>query len=167
MIARKRCLLVIGMLCSLGLIACSGGEGGEDRVKVYPVTGKITLAGSPLPGAIVTFSPVDPKVGKVALGRTNDAGEYTLKTYEPGDGAAEGEYEVLVREAGASSGGEDPEAAHEQYSQGGGPSSHAGGRAGGSTDSLLPERYSIPGKTDLDATVTAGGENKFDFDLKP
>jgi hypothetical protein len=40
----------------------------------------------------------------------------------------------------------------------------AGGK---STESLLPDRYGQPSTSGLEATVTEGGENKFDFALEP
>jgi hypothetical protein len=45
-----------------------------------------------------------------------------------------------------------------------------GGPAGAAiptTQSVLPDRYGLPEQSGLQATVTAGGANSFDFDLTP
>jgi hypothetical protein len=75
---------------------------GPSRKSVYPVKGRITdVDGKPIAGAVVYFIRVgaDPndKDSPVSSSGTSDAsGEYTLTTYETGDGAPEGEYVVIV-----------------------------------------------------------------------
>jgi hypothetical protein len=141
-------------------------------VPTFKVTGKVTMQGAPIADAVVTFSPTESQ--PMALGRTNAAGEYTLTTYEGGDGAAAGLFKVMVTKtttaAGAApapvAGQHDTNAAANAQAQqhaasGGTP---AGGK---STESLLPDRYGQPSTSGLEATVTEGGENKFDFALEP
>lgn len=154
-------------------IGCGpGGVGGGDQKKVYPVTGKITLNGAAVAGATVTFSP---KQGQpVATGRTNSSGEYALTTYDANDGAAEGDYVVLVTKSAApasdSSAGDSQHDAMTSGGGGGAPGGHGAG-SGGEDEaggSLLPEKYSDTGQSGLTATVsTDSSKNKFDFDLKP
>ena len=72
----------------LGL-TCGCQDGGGDRPKVVPVRGKVTLRGVPVEGADIKFQP---KIGQTsAFGVTDAAGNYTLTTFEGGDGAAPGE----------------------------------------------------------------------------
>ncbi|MBD3675011.1 MAG: carboxypeptidase regulatory-like domain-containing protein [Planctomycetaceae bacterium] len=137
---------------------------------VYPVSGKITLGGAPVANAIVSFAPQGDQ--PAATGKTNSSGEYQLTTYEGYDGAAEGEYVVLVtKSAGSGSDGPSEEAMHEAMTSGGGPPpSHdasGGENSGEEGGSVLPEKYSDREQTDLTANVTADGENVFNFDLSP
>lgn len=161
MIIRKICLLITLAFLPLALTSCSGGGEGGERVDVYPVKGKVTISGSPLPGATVMFSPVDPKTGRVATARTNDAGEYELTTYEANDGAAQGDYIVLVTKSDAGGGG--AETSHEQYS----PTAnmHAGGKKAADSGSTLPKKYSAKETSDLRATVKAEDNEGVNFDL--
>lgn len=162
----KRCYPA-AYLCTCLMVGCSDpGEGG-DRVETHEVSGKVTMAGGPVAGASVIFSP---KEGQpVATGRTNNEGEYTLMTYESGDGAATGEYEVLISKSVASQ-------APPAYSHDPGttatyqPPAHSGpGRSGGSAGaaSSLPERYSRAGQSGLTVKVPAESEDAYNFDLKP
>lgn len=163
------------LLCgSLVLFAgCgSGGVGSGDQQDVYPVTGKVTMNGAPVAGATVTFSPQGKQ--PVAYGRTNSSGEYALTTYEANDGAAAGDYTVMVSKTVSAPSAVSEESVHQAMSSGEAapPGSHGGGGGGGGGDddgsgSLLPEKYSQSG-SGLTATVTTDeSKNKFDFDLKP
>jgi hypothetical protein len=167
MIIRQFCALSLGIACSLALFGCSdGGAGAEGQVEVYPVEGTVKLSGSPLANVNVVYSPVDPEVGRTATGRTNEAGEFTLRTYKPGDGAAAGEYVVLVTQDGGSVADTSPEAAHQQYTQTGGPVAHAGKKDAGNEASTLNPKYSNPADSDLKVTVTKG-DNNHPLELKP
>ena len=84
------CLLFVPCL----LLAGCGGGATEGRKPVYPTSGRITMSGSPVIGATVSFAPREGQ--PVAMGRTNDAGEYVLTTYDGGDGAAAGRFSVVV-----------------------------------------------------------------------
>ncbi len=159
----------LGILLPCVIAGCAGAEGDEERVPVYPVKGKVTFAGAPLPNAYVTFSPVNVKPNEnrpAATGKTNAQGEYALRTYDDGDGAAAGDYVVLVT-TGSSSGGQTEESAHAEFMKGGGaPAGHGGGDSG--SKSSLPEKYANPESSDLKATVTPDSEDKpFDFKLTP
>ncbi|XZE54143.1 carboxypeptidase-like regulatory domain-containing protein [Planctomycetaceae bacterium SH139] len=140
-------------LVAVVVIGC--GPTGGKQMRTFPVTGKVTMGGAPVPGATVTFAPVvdgNPS----AFARTDTQGVYTLTTYDTGDGAVKGEYKVLVSKS-APGGGGPSEPAHDATGQGGGPSapSHAGPRGGaaGGDGSLLPEKYASVASTPLIKTV--------------
>lgn len=167
----KNLTLICGILVLF--TGCGGGSGGDgDRVTVYPVSGKITMAGAPVANAIVSYAP---QAGQpAASGVTNSSGEYQLTTYEGYDGAAEGAYVVLVsKSAGGSSDEPSEEDMHAAMSGGGGgpPGGHAGGGSGDGSEqeetSLLPAKYSDRDLSGLEATVSKDGENVFDFELSP
>ena len=137
---------------------CGGGvEGGKP---VFKVSGVVTLEGNPLGGATVTFAPQDGQ--PTAFGRTDEGGNFVLTTYQYGDGAAEGKFKVLVNLNVASS---------ESTSSSGDGSEHEpdnlehSSTPAASSLSLVPAKYGSSSSTPLDAEVTAGGDNKFEFAL--
>ena len=169
------------LLLLLATMGCGGGAG---MTPVYKAKGKITLGGAPIADAIVVFSPKGKQ--PVAIGRTNSNGVYTLTTYTADDGAAAGDYIVLVTknnpapsaqiahgvDATAFSG----KAAHNQVTKSAPKPSGAHGASSApaistptsSSTSLLPEKYGNAKLSTLTATVTAKGPNdKLDQDLKP
>jgi hypothetical protein len=156
-----------GLLAVCVAMGCSGAEGDAGRVDVYETTGKITLDGKPLADAVVTFSPKGEQ--PVAIGRTDSSGNYSLRTYEPDDGAAAGDFTVLVsKPASGGSSSMTLEEAHAAATSGESTSparSHAQA-AKNAPKSEVPEKYGVVEQSDLTATVTADGENTFSFDLK-
>lgn len=147
----------------LALAGCGGADGDAGRVDVYAVSGKVTFAGAPVPEATVTFSPTGQQ--PVALGRTDAQGNYVMTTYDSGDGAAAGDYKVLVMKAAAAAGASGP-VGHDAYSAGA-ASSHSASSSGAGAGSALPAQYSAVDKTPLTATVKTEGENTIDFALTP
>lgn len=65
------------------------------RLKTIPVSGTVTLDGSPVEGATVMFCA--PNLKLTAYGKTDSAGVYQLTTYEQGDGAPVGHFQVTIR----------------------------------------------------------------------
>ena len=154
----------IGFVVLISCLAGCGGDGSdENRVTVYPVTGKVTMAGAPVADAAVMFSPQGEQ--PTAAGRTNTDGEFTLTTYEAGDGAAAGEYTVVVTKTAAGP-GLDPEQVHAAEAAGGGTTAAGHGAAQAESGSALPSRYASPAETPLKATVGADAENHFEFPLE-
>jgi len=149
------------------LLSGCGGGASEGRQPVHATRGVITMSGGPLVGATVTFAPLDGQ--PVAIGRTNDSGEFILTTYDGGDGAAAGKYSVVVMKV--SSGSAAP--AEEAHSPDGstpiadGHDATAGADGDDGADgSLIPIAFTKSAETPFSATVEAGAENKFDFDIK-
>lgn len=151
MMTRNLC----GLSCALVAVVVIGcGPTGGKQMRTFPVTGKVTMGGAPVPGATVTFAPTV-EGNPAATARTDTQGVYTLTTYDSGDGAVKGEYKVLVSKS-APSGGGPSEPAHDATGEGGGPTepSHSGPR-GAATEggSLLPEKYASIASTPLIKTV--------------
>jgi hypothetical protein len=147
-------------LTLLGLVGCGSG------VNSIPVTGKVTLDGTPISGAVITFQPVEGGTGMPAVGTTDSSGQYTvtdMRSESLGSGAVAGEYKVGVMwykpdpndtsqatgETAGDANTDDDKASHQQVS---GP------------DSLLPVAYNSPDSSGLTASVKAGSST-FDFDL--
>lgn len=154
-------LLSLALFCVAG---CGGGtEGGQP---VYSVTGTVMMNGTILPEATVVFSPLGEQ--PTATGMTDAQGNFTLTTYEFGDGAAAGSYKVLVTKTmvmatGGASDGLDDEG-HEEAEEN--AASHD--KKGAAPDAnLVPEKYSSPENSTLDAEVKASGDNTFTFEITP
>src|SRR5262245_14866369 len=92
----------------LAAVGCSDG------VTVYPVRGKVTFEGRPLPGGgSIALVPLAKQAGKAAGGEIAADGTYRLTTYKDGDGSMAGAFRVVItqvveREALPSHDGERP-----------------------------------------------------------
>src|SRR5262245_28331881 len=82
--------LSLSAVCLLFLLGGCGGPG----VKLGRVSGKVALAGQPLPDAVVMFAPVNG--GSPAIGRTSSDGSYTLVYSKKISGALVGEHTVTI-----------------------------------------------------------------------
>jgi len=82
--------------------ACSSGPKGGPRVVVIPAQGKILVDGEPAADAIVVFHPSTPHTipegGTAVWSQANvDVdGNFSVSTYETGDGLPVGEYTISV-----------------------------------------------------------------------
>jgi hypothetical protein len=87
-----RALWLVGLLVVPAL-----GCGPE---KFAPVSGVVTMDGKPLSGATVSFLPETVKgsteMPVTSSGKTNDKGEYTLRTATGQDGALVGKHKVTI-----------------------------------------------------------------------
>jgi hypothetical protein len=91
---RRRLIAAGGLVLTLFIAACSDG-----RKPVFPVQGRILDAdGNPAAGAKVIFHPLNDNEPDAArpIGIVDEAGAYSLTTYEKGDGAPPGDYAVTV-----------------------------------------------------------------------
>jgi hypothetical protein len=75
----------------LAMVAgCSSGN-------TSPVRGKVVFKdGAPLTGGLVLFRPVDEKLQVSSRGDIQQDGTFILGTYQEGDGAVPGKYQVAV-----------------------------------------------------------------------
>jgi hypothetical protein len=153
-------MILLGVILS----GCSGGAEGGKRVPVYRVKGVVKLNGGPIAGATVAFGP---KEGQpTAMGRTNDSGEYTLTTYDSGDGAAKGIYTVTVMKIVGSGGSTSSEPEHGVNVA---PSnSHMmpqKAQSGSDDGNLVPAKYGDSTTTPLSFKVEEK-DNVFDIEIK-
>ena len=129
----------------LSIAACGKSDG---RVKVYPVHGKVLVKGTPAEGARVVFYPVAEELKKRGMpvpdATTNSEGVFKVTSFQPNDGAPEGEYTVSITWLEPAT-----QDAHESAAK-----------------DRLAGRYSDPQKSQLTAKVEKGGGEIPPFDLQ-
>jgi hypothetical protein len=141
LVARASVFAIIGL--AFCLVGCGGPEAPE---AVQAVKGQVIYRGQPAVGAIVVFHKVgaDPNTGQPS-GKVLDDGTFTLTSYRPGDGAAEGEYRVTVSWRQVIGGSlSDPDYGPEK----------------------LPEKYQSPETSGLTVTVVTGSNDLEAFQIK-
>ncbi|MBL8810159.1 MAG: carboxypeptidase regulatory-like domain-containing protein [Planctomycetaceae bacterium] len=147
------------VLFSLSLVGCGKGDG---QKPVYPVSGKVTMAGAPVAKATVVFGPLEKQ--PVATAITDANGEYKLTTYDSFDGAAAGKYEVTVSKVAVtttqSQPAHDPTGANKASSA----PTHSAKGAKADEGATIDPKWSRPGNG-LNAEVKSSGENKIDLKL--
>jgi hypothetical protein len=127
----------------LGLAAAGPAGCGSDFPKTAVVKGKVSYNGKPVPHGRVLFVPVVP--GTTATGEIAPDGSYSLTTFRKGDGAVLGKHKVAIIAMEDRPGALPTDA--------------------NLPPPIVPDKYTSPGTTDLEAEVK-DGENKLDFDLK-
>lgn len=138
---------IIGAVCFLS--GCSSKRP-SDRPQTYPVTGIVTYQDKPVDGATVTF--IGEKYS--ATGKTDANGRYRLTTFQPGDGAVPGEYQVIITKFIA------PTLQDNQESE---PSGDEVQQP--VFKSELPEKYANPQTSHLRAKIVSG-PTELDFPLR-
>ena len=126
------------------LVGCGGEDPGES---LFSTTGMVTLDGQPLSGATIDFIPKStgenqPLRGSVGV--TDEEGKFIM-LYRSTRGCPAGDFTVSIS----------------NYSE---PTGEGGDDETGSPETV-PPAYRGP-KSKLEATVSSGGENVFNFDLK-
>lgn len=82
---------------SLFVAVFSGCGAPEPPEQVFPVAGKVFVKGKPADGAVVTFFKVGADITSGQPSATvQPDGSFQLTSYRPGDGAAEGEYQITL-----------------------------------------------------------------------
>jgi hypothetical protein len=144
-------------------------SGCETQVQPTSVGGTVTFDGKPVEGATVSFSPTG-EGGKIAVGKTDVSGNFTLNTPSIGEGAVPGSYKVSISKttavANGAGGFEDPrgmggEMTEEQKEQ----MMSMADTMKMAYKSELPAKYGSPNNSGFTAEVTEGGDNNFTFDM--
>ena len=128
---------VSAILSSLLVVGCGDG----DHPQIYRVRGTVTLDGAPVSSGGVRFSSPD---GRLAIGKIQTDGSYSLATTKWGQGALPGSYRVSVQVRDIK-----PETDTMPAWPGA---------------SRIPEKYEDPTTSGLEFEVVAG-ENQFDIKL--
>jgi len=143
----RRVVLLVVVAC----LGCSRGEPVRfkgQRLKTVPARGVVTIGGGPVEGATVIFSAVARDISATAT--TDKDGRFTLRTYQPGDGAVVGSHRVAI------------EKTTEVINL---PADPEGNVPPPQITHHLPERFRDRVKSGLTAEVTEAGPNEFVLDL--
>jgi hypothetical protein len=141
-----------GLCLSFPLLGC----GGPDRPVTVSVSGTVMLDGQPVEGATVNFLPQDQAKGRAAVGKTDSTGKFTLSTFEAGDGAMAGSYQITVARPTLDS--------VAQMEKGGSVSDAEVSKEAESVGPPIPTKYSNVKTSGLTATVSES-ENTIPLEL--
>jgi hypothetical protein len=131
------------MLSAVWLLLFAGC--GPSRPATVAVRGIVTLDGTPVAGGAVMFSPQSG--GRPAEGVTDAEGNFTLKTFDPGDGALVGMHNVTVTLKETTGISADPDGLSGEVAPGGIQEKY-----------IVPQRYSVPETSGLIVEVKRGME---------
>ncbi len=155
------------MIVAVAVLATLGCGSGKKRLDTVPISGIVTLDGTPVEGAKVVYNPTSANE-RPASGVTDSSGRYKLTTQDPGDGALAGTYLVMISKTETESptsqaikpGMTDEEAtkaAMEAYVK--------GGKAQPKSTEFLPAKYKNPATSGFKVEVAKGGKTEHDFPL--
>lgn len=142
--------LLVGL--AVFVMGCSGGE--EGAPELHPVSGKLTVGGSPVENVQVSFVPADENV-RAATGNTDTSGQFTLASPNAGPGAMAGQYKVVLTPGT----GADASAMESQYATGGGDPAAAAVK-----ESPIPKEY-LKFETSTKLVEVKEGENEINLEL--
>ncbi len=132
---RRSCLLLLAAVATLG---CGGDPNGPQRV-----SGRVTFRGEPLDQGVIAF--VDPSNSVQAGGALVRDGKYDIPAEH---GLTPGKYQVTISSPSGSS------VTPEEY---------AAGKTAMTSQERIAAKYNS--ESTLEAEVTAGGTNQFDFEV--
>jgi hypothetical protein len=164
-------LLAVAQLFAASCLLLAGCSG-SGRPATAPVRGQVTYQGKPVAGATVVF--LCPGAPRLAVGKTDDEGNYRLTTYEPDDGATIGTHVVTVKKKKREPDASDPRVGAagqnlqgEALSKAIEKSMQSSAREVAMTEksgSLIPAKYSQQKTSDLRKEVIEG-ENVINIEL--
>lgn len=128
------------LLAAVVVVGCSRHHEDEWSRKWpprYSSTGAVEFDGKPLEGAVITFF-IEKEKPFTAVGFTDSAGRFVLKTFRPNDGAVAGDHVVMVEKREM---------------------------VDGQLKTYLPAKYARKETSGLWATVSEKGPNVFVFKL--
>ncbi|MDA1017506.1 MAG: hypothetical protein O3A00_23995 [Planctomycetota bacterium] len=157
----KTCFSVMTIGLALLLMGC--GETAE-RPALEPVSGKVTVKGKAVEGALVSFWAEG--AARAASGTTDAEGKFQLTTFDTGDGAVLGEHTVTISKQDASANMKTASADDPSAGYGAAMDAAAKGKTSALGKHALPAKYANQGTSGLKRTVAKGSPNTFDFDLK-
>jgi hypothetical protein len=154
---------VVPVLFAILLGGCA-----PEGIPVVRITGKVTLNGTPVDGATVTFLPEDPLTGREAVGITDDKGEFVvLSAGATRSGALPGSYHVIVSKHIYVDAQGNPVVPSDEpipaYLDSSAPQAPPPPMP--ISKSMLPGKYGNAATSGLTAEVTQRGPNSFVFEL--
>lgn len=159
-------LRAVFVLCCAGVVLLVGCA--DSGPAVQYVEGVVLLEGTPVEGAIVAFSPVDPQKGMAAVGTTDSSGKFKLTAVQggaPDGGTTVGQYKVAITKNSVSTMSAE-EAQQMQNDPNYGKATRLS--APPKVTSVIPKKYNNPETSGVEVTVKQGSNtgDDFKFDLK-
>ena len=137
--------------CLLAILLCAGCSDTTSRPSTVKVSGTVKYKGEPLKQGRISFlkkqGPNAKEVVRPAIGRIVD-GAYELTTFQTGDGAIPGDYQVTIESM-------DDDLSLEEIGEG-----------KKKPKSTIPRQYASGDTSGLKVTVPTSGPFTKDFDLK-
>ncbi|MGN6136703.1 MAG: hypothetical protein ACTHOU_19655 [Aureliella sp.] len=97
-VVAKRLGGVALVTCSLALVGC--GSDAEQKVELFPASGRVTHSGAPLADVQIILHAKNAASAEVAAlhphGKSDAQGSFRLSTYVSGDGAPAGQWKVTL-----------------------------------------------------------------------
>jgi hypothetical protein len=134
------------VLAGVWLIGCNG-----PGVDLADVRGKVTVAGQPMAGITITFTP---ESGRPATGVTDASGNFTLSTFSSGDGAVPGKHKVAFAKSATGDLTKGPPMTIPDPSAGGKPMPPTG------PETPFNSKYTNPDTSGITVDVLAGKTNE-------
>ena len=159
-------ILLLLLAFGLTLLATGCGDKGPGRPDTAQVTGTVKYKGNPVEGATVTFMPAESKElrnqgkGNSAYGMTDKDGAFTLRTFNPDDGALPGSYIVTVTKFEKTAAESVPDVDSPDYN----PEEEMAPAKPPKNE--LPAKYETIQTSDLKAEIKSGSDNVIDLELK-
>jgi hypothetical protein len=153
MTAHRFCRIALIVLAAPAAGGCSAKHYQDQRPKLVPAGGVVRYNGKPLDGAHVTFT--NTAAGISAYAVTDAEGKFTLTTFEPGDGAAPGHYQITVTKV-QETGHPTAKTAPPVFRPGGAPRPRW----------LIPQKYANLATSGLTADVADGGSEQIVVELR-
>ncbi len=84
-------------VASLGLLVlCVTGCSSKGRDNMVPINGKVIYNNGPLSEGTIVYLPAGSRQSRQATGQIQQDGTFVLTTFEAGDGAMFGEYNIII-----------------------------------------------------------------------
>lgn len=156
----QRFVLVLALATGWIAAGCGSGSAPPFLKDLVPATGRVTVNGSPIAGASVTFSPdISVTGGRHAMAVTDADGNYEMMTLVPGvsqskcKGVLPGEYVVSISRIALPDGAQLPDDVTDE-----------GEALARGAKQLVPAKYTNPGSSTLKVNVAPPkAENHFDL----
>jgi hypothetical protein len=151
----------------VGLMLLTIAGCNKSRLDTVPITGIVTLDGTPVDKATVVFAPAEGG-GQAASGVTDASGRYSLTTVDPNDGALPGKYTVMISKTDAPPSATDqavkPGMTEDEKIKAAYDARDKAGDAEPEFKDQLPAKYKT-GAGGFTADVSKGGKTEFNWEL--
>lgn len=158
----------LALLCALVIsaVGCGGAGGSGSRSGLVSAAGTVTYKGELVAGATIEMRPVDESITNcVAVGLTDEKGQFTLTTDRPNDGAMPGQYKTVVKKQVETING----MTREEYVKANDKDGHGEvffDKSKLKTEDLLPVKYADPINTPLVIEIPTKGSKKLEIVLE-